>query len=77
MIIKIVGERPVSFKDQNGDQVTGKSFNYLYQDDHVNGYACDKVFVRSGRQCPFQVNGEYNVLYNRYGKIDLDSVTSV
>lgn len=77
MIIKIVGSRPVSFKDQNGDQVTGTSYNYLYQDDHVEGYAVDKVFVRSGRMNPFKVNGEYNVLYNRYGKIDLDSVTSV
>lgn len=77
MVIKIIGVRPVSFKGSDGEEVTGKSYHYLYQESGVEGYAADKVFVRSGRSVPFVVNGEYSVYYRKNGKLDLDNIQSV
>lgn len=75
MVIKIIGSRDVSFKDsQSGDQITGKSLYYIYQDRNVEGNAADKIFIRSGINNPFEVGKRYNVSYNRYGRFDLDEV---
>lgn len=77
MIIKVVGKRHVTFDGSDGKPVVGDTYYYLYNDDNVEGYCPDKQFVRSDRACPFRVNGEYKVNYNRHGKIDLDSVESI
>lgn len=74
MYIKIVGKRHVTFTAQDGNQITGDTYYYLYGDSNVEGFAPDKCFVRSGRQVPFKVNGEYQVYYGRNGKIDLDNI---
>lgn len=75
MNINIVGVRNVSFKDaQTGNEITGKSYYYLYQDNNVIGYAADKFFVSSNVVDPFNVGHAYEVVYNRYGKFDYSKV---
>lgn len=78
MEIKVVGFRNVNFKDnQTGNDISGTSVYFLYHDRNVEGNAADKTFIGSNRVNPFQINKVYNVAYNRFGKIDFDSVTEV
>lgn len=75
MVIKVIGFRNVSFRDQqSGDQIVGKSMYYIYQDKNVEGNAADKLFIREGNPNPFSVGKRYQVSYNRYGKFDLEQV---
>lgn len=74
MIIKVIGKRSVSFKGTDGNEVSGKTVYFVYNDDRVDGVAPDKTFVRSGRHDPFEIGKEYNVSYMRNGKIDLDNI---
>lgn len=76
MDIKIVGRRNVSFNGNNGDQINGMSYHYLYQAGGADGYLTDRVFVMAGRPDPFVVGKEYQVYFKRNGKIDLDNVES-
>ena len=77
MRIKVVGKRNVSFTDQaTGGQINGTSYMYLYEDQNIDGYGTDKVFVRDNVKSPFVVGQEYDVYFNRRGKIDLDNVQS-
>lgn len=77
MRIKVVGKRDVSFKDSaTGGQINGTSYTYMYEDQHIDGYGADKVFVRDSVKSPFVVGQEYDVYFNRHGKIDLDNVQS-
>lgn len=75
MTIKVVGFRNVNFKDNaSGNDISGTTVYFLYGDRNVDGYAVDKTFIGSGRINPFELNKTYSVAYNRYGKIDFDSV---
>lgn len=77
MRIKIVGKRNVQFQDQRtGNTVSGTTYVYLYEDQNVDGFGADKVFVRDGYRSPFTVGNEYDVYFTRHGKIDLDNVQS-
>lgn len=77
MRIKIVGKRAVQFQDQRtGNTIAGTSYTYLYEDQNIDGYGADKVFIRDGFHSPFTVGGEYDVFFNRHGKIDLDNIQS-
>lgn len=75
MKISICGSRDVSFTDQNtGNVITGKTYFYLSEDPNVDGYLPDKIFVNSKYGLPFKIGRWYTVAYNRYGKIDLNSI---
>lgn len=77
MVIKVVGFRDVNFNAASGDHVEGTNVYYLYADRYTTGNAADKIFIRSGRASPFELNKKYNVSYNRYGKFDLDDVKQI
>ena len=78
MEIKPVGFRNVNFTDSSsGNTISGTSVYFLYKDRNVDGYATDKTFIGSGRYNPFELNKVYSVSYNRFGKIDFDSVIEV
>lgn len=82
MIIRVVGIREgVSFdtKDRRTGEdvhIEGTSVYFLKEARGVVGFVADKVFVSSSVVNPFkEVNKDYNVFYNEYGKFDLDHVT--
>lgn len=72
--MKIVGLRPVSFKDDNGRQVDGTSFFYLMDADGVVGQLAGKFFLshlkRDGMDYVPTVGDEVWVYYDRYGKVN-------
>lgn len=75
LIINIIGCRNVSFTDQKtGNDITGKTYYYMYEDSNVSGYASDKFFIASRIDDPFIVGRSYEVVYNRYGKFDFSKV---
>lgn len=75
MEISICGSRNVSFIDEKtGKEINGKTYFYLFEDSSVEGYMPDKIFVNSRYGEPFTVGKWYSVAYNRYGKIDLNTV---
>lgn len=82
MIIRVVGfRRNVDFttKDRvtgNDVRIQGTSVYYLREKNGVDGLEAAKLFVSDGRVNPFkELNKDYEVFFNEYGRIDLDHVT--
>lgn len=76
MIIRVVGKRPgVDFVTKEGVHIQGTSVFYLRERRGVQGYSADKCFVPAGTPDPFtQINADYKVSFNEYGKFDLSDV---
>lgn len=72
MEILIMGVKKVDFKGKDGNPVNGYNVYFAYQDDHVEGSACDRVFLSPARFKEFQPvpGAKFEVYYNRFGKID-------
>lgn len=71
--ITIVGYRDVSFTDDSGRQVEGRSYYYIGVSDNVIGQVADKLFV-SVQKLPTLAykplpGDDVIVYYNRYGKV--------
>lgn len=75
MIINIIGVRNVNFVDQStSNQISGKTYYYMFEDNNVQGYAADKFFISNNVVDPFIVGKAFEVVYNRYGKFDFSKV---
>lgn len=80
MIIKIVGSRNINFKNDNGEEVRGTQYAYLFEDPHINGYWYDKFFIAEGRSLPVEiiVGHDYDISsYFRSTRLDFQSLKLV
>lgn len=72
-MMECIGIQNMNFKAQDGGQVNGCKIFFTYQDDHVEGMACDSVFVSAAKleKLTFapDLGQAFNVLYNKYGKV--------
>lgn len=70
--VSIVGYRDVSFTDDSGKQIDGRSYYYTATADGVVGVTAGKMFVSANnlRDMKYKpaVGDEVFVFYNRYGK---------
>lgn len=70
--VSIVGYRDVSFTDDSGKQVNGRSYYYIATADGVVGVTAGKMFVSANSLKDMKykpaVGDEVYVFYNRYGK---------
>lgn len=77
MIIKIIGSRDINFKNDDGQEVKGKQYAYLFEDPHINGYWYDKFFISEGRSlpCEIMVGHDYDISsYFRSTRLDFQSL---
>lgn len=78
MKVKVVGWRNVSFKANDGNEVSGRTIYYVNLDPmdlrYGAGHSVDKFFIsdsKLGRSDNLlEISHSYEVFYNRYGKID-------
>lgn len=77
MKVKILGWRSSSFKGSNGEEISGRNYYYVEWDPidsrYGGGYACGRLFLSDSRIARFsapEVGKSYEMVYNRFGKID-------
>lgn len=82
MVIRVVGiRRDVDFptKDRRtGEEIRikGCTVYYVREKRGVDGYESNKCFISEGTKNPFtELNRNYEVHFNEYGRIDFDDVT--
>lgn len=76
-MIKIVGKRNLNFTNDNGQEVKGTQYAYLFEDPHIDGYWIDKFFVNENYKLPCEiiVGRDYDVsCYFRSTRLDLQSL---
>lgn len=71
MEMEVIGYRKVSFKGEDGVQISGVSLYVTWIDEHVEGVACEKIFVSEAKLEGHKVfvGESVRIHYNRYGKI--------
>ena len=71
-VIRVIGKQVMSFKGNDGSDVTGVKLYFLENDDRVEGQKCGNFFLTSGRYDRIgyapKVGDAVKVYYNRYGK---------
>ena len=71
-MVKIIGIRPSSFKGDNGEEVSGKNFYYVYALDKGEGHGAERVYLTDAKlsQLDFapKVGDEVEIEFNRWGK---------
>lgn len=73
--MKVIGiQKDVRFK-MDGNEFIGINIFGTVPRDGVEGFATEKLFINSTKQCystaiGLKVNDDINVYYNRYGKVD-------
>lgn len=72
MIHTVLGKRPVSFKSDDGKDITGITLYLGYETEGVEGMATDKVFISTAKMPKdnIVVGTEVDVLFDRRGKVD-------
>lgn len=72
MIHTVLGKRPVSFKSDDGRDITGTTLYLGYEEEGVEGMATDKVFISTAKmpKNDIVVGAEVDVLFDRRGKVD-------
>lgn len=72
-MFECIGIQDMNFKAQDGGQVNGSKIFFTYAADHVDGLACDSVFVSAAKleRLSFApgIGQSFNILYNKYGKV--------
>lgn len=72
-MMECIGIQNMNFKAQDGGQVNGTKFFFRYEDEHVEGMACDSVFVNAVkmRKLTFapDLGQSFDIKYNKYGKV--------
>lgn len=74
-----IGLRSVNFKGSDGNQVEGYNIFLTFEDKHIEGLGCEKVFVPMQRFIGMsfipKVGSSCTLSYNKYGKVqDIDAV---
>lgn len=80
MIIKVVGSRKLNFKNDNGEDVRGTQYAYLFEDPRITGYWFDKFFINEDRVLPCEiiVGHDYDInCYFRSDRLDFQSLKLV
>ncbi len=70
-VMNVVGVRSTRFTAQDGKEISGVSLYVTFEDSHVKGLACDRLFIsdnKLGALVP-TVGDCVTVSYNKYGKI--------
>lgn len=74
MIAKVLGIQKVDYLNKNNRQVTGTSFHICYPKKHVDGEACESVFISEKADISgvgdIKVGDMVNLFYNRYGSVE-------
>lgn len=66
----VLGIQKVDFKAQDGNQIKGTKLYLSFEKDHVDGKACEAVFVKDSISLVGIEVGDFIVLsYNKYGKV--------
>lgn len=72
-VMTIVGYRDMSFKGNDGSDVTGRQFFFTMKDPQVQGEMAGKFFLSAAALSHIGyipgVGDEVEVYYNRYGKV--------
>lgn len=72
-VMTIVGYRDMSFKGNDGSDVTGRQFFFVMNDPQVQGQVAGKFFLSSAALGNIgyipTIGDEVEVYYNRYGKV--------
>lgn len=70
--MKIIGILNISFKAENGDQITGKTLYLASPITNGEGDKVDKYFISQKAEAasdPFQLGDEVQVFFNQYQKV--------
>lgn len=72
MKAKLIGYRKADFTTKEGTRIVGTQLFFAYPWDGVVGEIVEKVFASNKVKLPenFVIGKEYNIIYNRYGKVD-------
>ncbi len=72
-IYECIGIRRVNFRGSDGNQVDGYNLFLTYEDENIEGFGCEKVFVPANRfmQLSYvpKVGSSCELFYNKYGKV--------
>lgn len=72
-LMTIVGFRDMSFKGNDGSQVSGRQFFFTMKDDQVTGLTAGKFFLSAAVLANVgyvpNVGDVVEVYYNRFGKV--------
>lgn len=73
----LVGYRDVDFVGTDGNQVKGKTIYIEREDQYVTGTMCENFFVSSRllSNLDLDLGSEYEIFFNRRGKIDTINLT--
>lgn len=72
--MKVIGIRRCTGKTDSGQEYAGYRFFVVYEQAHVDGYACSALWISDRVYVPVRVNDVIAVSYNRYGKVASYSV---
>lgn len=72
-VYTLVGMRDVSFKGNDGSQVSGQNFFLTYENDKITGVGVEKIFISNSKFADLtfvpELNDQCRLLYNKYGKV--------
>lgn len=68
----VLGKRPVSFKSDDGKDITGTTLYLGYEEEGVEGMVVDKVFISTAKmpKNDIVVGAEVDVVFNRRGRVE-------
>lgn len=67
---KVIGIKQVEFKGRDGELVKGVKLYCEFEDEGVDGIACDSYFLKPSIASGITVGDSIDIRYNRYGKVE-------
>ena len=70
---QVVGVRSTNFTaKETGEVISGKTVFVLYEDEKVEGFAADRIFLKESLLAHYQpvLKDIVDIQYNRYGKVE-------
>ena len=72
MQVKLLGYSKVDFTSDRGDRIEGSNLYISFNENHVVGQKCDRVYVKAGIELPEQlkIGDTLNLFFNNKGKVE-------
>lgn len=70
---QVVGVRSTNFTaKETGEVISGKTVFVLYEDEKVEGFAAERIFLKESLLAHYQpvLKDIVDIQYNRYGKVE-------
>lgn len=67
--MELIGLQNVEY-EKDGKRIVGTRLFFTYEDDRVNGIACESVYVSGSVDLPeLKIGDVCEILYNKYGRV--------